>query len=102
MPVGKTENVVQQAMSDFGRFCFDGRERVDGNLHDELDRRKRDLSKLSVAPTFFHFLHCCCLFESCGGAGKKSRGQTVGQGQGVWREWHFGISIVHYVQARGP
>ena len=30
------------------------------------------------------------------------KSREVSQGQGVWREWHFGISIVHYVQARGP
>ena len=75
-------NVVQQATSDFGRVCFDGRESVDGNLHGEQDRRKRDLSKPSMLPFFFHFLRCCCLFESCGGVGEESRGHTGGQVKG--------------------
>lgn len=46
-------------------------------------------------PLFFRFLRSCLvavLVES----------REISQGQGVWREWHFGISIVHYVQARGP
>ena len=72
----------------------------DGNLHGELDRRKRHLSKLST-PSFIPFslsvvvapLWRCWL--------NLEVGVTAGRGQGVWREWHFGISIVHYVQGRG-
>jgi hypothetical protein len=54
-------NVVQQATSDFGRVCFDGRECVDGNLHGEQDRRKRDLSKLSMFPFFFLSFFCAAV-----------------------------------------
>ena len=66
--------VVQLAISVFGRFCFDGRnESMEISMANGTDGNGT-CQNFQNATIFFRFLHCCCLFESCGGVDGKKKG----------------------------